>query len=152
MNFKQTITLFIAALVLLFSWGCDKDKEDLSVADTGLCLVLFHGTFQQFPLDQEPEYLEGGFDGFINRFADNIKYPAYARENGIQGNCVVHYEISEEGIVENEEIIDDPGGGIGEEVLETLEQITPGVSFSPGILFGQPVRVRKELAVKFKLQ
>ena len=82
----------------------------------------------------------------------NVTYPAEARENGIEGICVVNYEITEEGTVENIEAIQDPGGRIGESATETIGLITEGVSFSPGILNNNPVRVKKELEIRYKLE
>jgi hypothetical protein len=81
-----------------------------------------------------------------------IRYPASAREAGIQGLCIAQYEINESGEVDEIYIIEDPGGGIGTATIEALEAATPGVSFSAGAYQFEAVRVRKELRVRFKLQ
>ena len=110
------------------------------------------GNFKEVELDEAPSYIKGGYDGFLHAIAEEVSYPAEARENDIQGICIVNYEITEQGTVENIVATQDPGGGIGESAVETIESVTAGVSFSPGILNGISVRVRKGLELKYKLQ
>ncbi|MFZ1679203.1 MAG: energy transducer TonB [Saprospiraceae bacterium] len=131
--------------------SCNKD-EGTSINDTDFCLVEINGTFENVDLDEPPEYLNGGHEGFIKEILKVIKYPVEARENNIQGICILHYEITEQGTVENIVVIQDPGGGIGESAVVALETVTAGISFSPGILNGVAVRVRKELKLTYKLQ
>jgi len=137
--------------LLIISSGCEKDEEPL-IEDSGVCLVLMNGEFVETELDEMPSYLEGGKDGFYMALFSVIKYPAEAREAGIQGLCRVQYEITETGEAENIQTIEDPGGGIGAATVQALMSATPGISFSPGILNQVAVRVRKELRVRFKLQ
>ena len=54
--------------------------------------------------------------------------------------------------MENIQVVQDPGGGIGEEARSSFEEVTTGVSYSPGILDGAPVRVKKELEFRFSLE
>ena len=142
----------IALILILFIVGCKKEDDESLVNDTGLCLVEIDGNFEEIELDEVPEYLNGGKEGFLNAIYEDIVYPAEARENGIEGLCVVNYEIAVNGAVENIKAIQDPGGRIGDSTIETIELITQGVSFSPGILNGNPVRVKKELELRFKLE
>ena len=142
----------IALILILFIVGCKKEDDESLVNDTGLCLVEIDGNFEEIELDEVPEYLNGGKEGFLNAIYEDIVYPAEARENGIEGLCVVNYEIAVNGAVENIKAIQDPGGRIGDSTIETIELITQGVSFSPGILNGKPVRVKKELELRFKLE
>jgi hypothetical protein len=81
-----------------------------------------------------------------------ISYPAEARENGNEGICIIHYEITSQGAVENISVIQDPGGGIGESAAATIASVTSGISFGPGMLDGNPVRVKKGIEIKFELQ
>lgn len=145
----QLFTLFFALLIV----SCDKDKNEVITSNpVDLCLVEINGNFEEIELDEAPQFLEGGNDGFFQSLLAEVSYPADARENGIEGLCVIEYEITEEGTVENIVAQQDPGGGIGDAVIGIIESITTGVSFSPGILNSNPVRVKKEAALNFKLE
>ncbi len=144
--------MIIALGVIFIIISCDKNGDENLISDTGLCLVQIDGNFKEVELDEAPSYIKGGYDGFLHAIAEEVSYPAEARENDIQGICIVNYEITEQGTVENIVATQDPGGGIGESAVETIESVTAGVSFSPGILNGISVRVRKGLELKYKLQ
>ncbi|HLF64746.1 MAG TPA: energy transducer TonB [Saprospiraceae bacterium] len=142
---------FFLFCTLIFFVACEKD-EKLLIVDPGTCLVFVDGEFVDTELDEMPYYLDGGKDTFLLRLIHEVDYPVDARENGIQGLCIVHYEITEAGTVENIEVIEEPGGGLGIATVDALEAVTQGMSFSPGKLDGEPVRIRKEIRVRFKLE
>ena len=145
----------LVILVVIFSVAfvaCNDAEEESLINDTGLCLVEINDIFEEVELDEAPKYLNGGQDGFSQDIGTKLKYPAEARENGIEGLCVINFEITEEGMVENVVAIQEPGGGIGNASVESIESVTEGISFSPGVLNGNPVRVKKELEIKFKLE
>jgi TonB family protein len=147
-----TLIIFLNLFSLLFIFNCKKDDEKIEIEELATCLTKIDSTFQEVTLELNPEYLDGGDNGFSLNFGNTISYPSEARENGIEGFTSVNYEITEEGKVENIEIIENPGGGIGEELQSTIDEITPSISFSPGILNGNPTRVQKTLSSTFKLQ
>jgi len=64
----------------------------------------------------------------------------------------LNYEISKEGIIENVVAIKDPGGGIGASSIDALITAADGVIFTPGILNQAPVRVKKEIKIKFRIE
>lgn len=78
----------------------------------------------------------------------NIKYPAEARENNVQGVVVVDFVVDKEGVVREPKIIRDIGGGCSEEVLELVAQMPKWI---PGKQGGKAVNVSFKLPVKFKL-
>lgn len=142
----------IALIFLLLMVSCKKDGGEFLIKETDLCLVEIEGNFEEIELEENPEYLNGGDEAFRKAIGENSRYPPEARENDIEGICVINYEITKEGTVENIEALQDPGGGIGGAAVKTVELVTEGISFSPGILNGVPVRVKKELEVKFELE
>ncbi len=149
-NLIALIGFFMAATLFI---GCSDDgSDDNFVLNSDFCLVEINGQFEDVALDKNPEYLDGGDDGYLQAFYDIIKYPAEARQAGVEGVSIVHYEITVDGTVENILMIQDPGAGLGEETIEVLMQATEGISFSPGILNNNPVRVMKELRITYKLQ
>ncbi len=134
--------------------SCDDDDvtptDSISFLDE--CEVWFDGTFQEITLDVEPQFIDGGEDGFLEHVYLIMKYPAEARENSIQGLAYSSFEISEEGVVEN---VQDAGSEfeiLGNAALEPLLDLEGQEVFEPAILDGQPVRVRKTLKVRFKLE
>ena len=143
----------IIAFAVLFTFaGCDKNDDENLINETGLCLVEVDSDFIEVELDESPIYINGGHDGFVKAILEVITYPAEARENEIQGLCIVQYEIAVHGTVENIIAIQDPGGGIGGSAVAAIESATAGVSFHPGVLNGNPVRVRKAIEILYKLQ
>lgn len=150
----RSLILSFAAIGLFLLPGitaCQKEEAESTIDDTGICLVWIDGKFIEVSLDAQPEYLDGGETGFYQNLLDEINYPVEARENHIQGTCIVNYEVTEVGTVENIVAIQDPGGGIGESAIKTVATITSGISFQPGILNGSPVRVKKGISIKFRL-
>lgn len=149
----KSIMLFT---ILILSGSCNKDDEaavgDNHIEESDLCQALINGVFENVELDTPPVFLDGGEDGFIMALFDVIRYPAEARETGVEGICRLQYEITEEGMVESIEVIDEPGAGIGESAVFALESATTGISYSPGIFNGMLVRVRKELLIRYRLE
>jgi protein TonB len=83
----------------------------------------------------------------------NIKYPAIARENGIEGTAVVTFVVEKDGSVTDARLLRDPKGGTGEEALRVVNLMnTEGIKWIPGKQRGRPVRVQFNLPVKFKLE
>ena len=77
-----------------------------------------------------------------------VKYPALARENGIEGKAIVSFVIEKDGSITATEVIRGPGAGIDEEALRVVESFPKWI---PGKQRGQPVRVSFVLPVQFKL-
>ena len=44
----------------------------------------------------------------------NIKYPAIARENGVEGTCVVRFVVDSDGSISSPEVVRDIGAGCGD--------------------------------------
>jgi hypothetical protein len=142
------LTLFISSFV-----ACKKDIPlEPEVSETSLCLVEIDGKFQQHFLDQMPIFINGGDNGFLNELSKNISYPLEARENGKSGKVTVQYDIEKDGSVNNIRIILDPGFGMGEASKTSMDLIMVGKPYSPGILNGVPVKVRKEIQIIFRLE
>ncbi|MEM9544845.1 MAG: energy transducer TonB [Bacteroidota bacterium] len=145
----RAFTYFVGLLLFVMLLGCS-DEEDTILGT--MCLVEIDGVFQEVELDEMPEYLNGGNEAFSEDIGVDLNYPALARENGTEGTCVVHFEITKIGTVENIEVVEDPGDGIGEAASSAITTVTEGVSFAPGMLDGDPVRVKKDISIKFKIE
>ncbi|HFA51240.1 MAG TPA: energy transducer TonB [Bacteroidetes bacterium] len=148
------LSSLLLALVFL-AFGCKKDSDGMEeeiTIESGLCWVEVDGVFESLEVDKVPEFINGGVNGFVSAIFQYIKYPAEARENGIEGMVRLEYEITVDGEVENIVIAVDAGGGCGEASKSALEAATPGVSFFPAELNGEKVRTKKELPISFKLE
>ncbi|MCB0652155.1 MAG: energy transducer TonB [Saprospiraceae bacterium] len=84
---------------------------------------------------------------------NNIKYPAIARENGIQGRCFVTFVVEKDGSVSNIELVRDIGGQCGAESMRVVHiMANSGLKWTPGKQRGIPVRVQFNLPVHFRLE
>ena len=83
----------------------------------------------------------------------NIKYPAVARENGIEGRAILKFMVDQQGNVSKVQVLRDPGGGTGKEAERVVKMMNGmGQKWVPGKQRGKPVKVWFTLPVSFKLQ
>ncbi|MBT8189802.1 MAG: energy transducer TonB, partial [Bacteroidia bacterium] len=83
----------------------------------------------------------------------NLKYPAIARENGVEGMTVLQFVVSEDGSVKDINVVRDIGAGCGDaakKVVEGMNRLPQ--KWTPGKQRGRPVKVLYTLPVKFKLE
>ncbi len=62
----------------------------------------------------------GGRDQFKKFISENLRYPAPAREAGIEGFVMVAYDILDNGSVENQHVVKSLGYGCDEEALRLI--------------------------------
>lgn len=79
----------------------------------------------------------------------NIKYPAIARENGVEGTVVVTFVVEKDGAITDARVVRDIGAQCGDEALRIVEMMPKWV---PGKQRGRSVRVQFNLPVRFKLE
>lgn len=77
-----------------------------------------------------------------------IKYPAIARENGIEGMVVIQFLIDKKGKILNAKVVREIGGGCGKEALRIVNEMP---AWSPGKQRNEPVKVLFNLPIKFQL-
>lgn len=143
--------LIYLTFCILLMLSCSKEDNQTLASSTSLCLVEINGEFQEAELDEKPVFLNGGHEGLSQAVLEVIRYPAEARENGIEGLCILNYVITVNGEVEDIEAVEDPGGGIGASAIESFQSATQGIVFSPGILNGLSVRVKKGFRLVYKI-
>jgi TonB family protein len=98
-------------------------------------------------VEQMPDY-PGGMGQMYKYMADNVRYPHYAREAGIQGKVYVRFVVERDGRITNAEILRGIGGGCDEEALRIVRGLP---KFTPGKQRGKAVRVSYVLPISFKL-
>ena len=84
---------------------------------------------------------------------ENIRYPAVARDNGIEGTVVVSFVVDQKGNIKDAQVVRDIGGGCGQEALRIVELMNSMPNrWAPGKQRGRAVKVLFNLPVKFKLE
>lgn len=83
----------------------------------------------------------------------NIQYPYFAREKGIEGTVVVSFVVEKDGSITNPKIVKDIGEGCGIEALRVVSLMSEyNIRWAPGKNKKQAVRVAFTLPVRFKLE
>jgi TonB family protein len=99
-------------------------------------------------VEQMPEF-PGGDKGFHQFIADNVKYPAEAKEKGIRGIVYVNFIVEPDGSVSDIKVLRGIGGGCDEEAVRVVKSMP---KFKPGIQNGEAVRVSYTVPVIFRLE
>ncbi len=88
----------------------------------------------------------------IEYLMKNLKYPAIARENGVEGRVFIQFVVERDGSVTDVKIARDIGAGCGEAAVKVVQDMNNlSQAWQPGKQRGSPVRVLYTLPVTFKL-
>lgn len=98
--------------------------------------------------DKMPEF-PGGMTGLMQHFSKNIRYPAEAHTNNIQGRVVVSVIINTDGKATNAQIVQGVAPSLDAEALRVA---TTMPDWTPGTKDGKPVNVKYTFPVVFRLQ
>jgi TonB family protein len=90
----------------------------------------------------------GGMEGWNQYLMENLKYPAEAREMGIEGTVIVVFVINSDGSISNAEILRGIGGGCDEEALRVVQN---SPDWKAAKQRGKVVNSRMRLPIRFKL-
>lgn len=83
----------------------------------------------------------------------NIKYPAIARENGVEGTVVVTFVVEKDGAVTDIKVLREIGAQCGQEAARVVNLMNlEGIKWLPGKQRSRPVRVQFNLPVRFSLE
>ncbi len=99
-------------------------------------------------VEQNPEFPDGQA-ALMKYLSNNIKYPALARENNIQGKVILQFVVDENGGISDIKAARGIGGGCDEEAIRVVKSMP---KWKPGKQRGRPVKVRFTLPVSFKLE
>ena len=99
-------------------------------------------------VEQMPEF-PGGQAALLKWIGDNIKYPAIAEENGIQGRVVCTFVVERDGSVTDVQVARSIDPSLDKEAVRVLKKMPKWI---PGRQNGSAVRVKYPVPVTFKLQ
>lgn len=95
-----------------------------------------------------PEF-PGGMTGLMQHLSKNIRYPAEAHTNNIQGRVVVSVIINTDGKATNAQIVQSVAPSLDAEALRVTGTMPDWI---PGTKDGKPVNVKYTFPVVFRLQ
>ncbi|MEZ4933493.1 MAG: TonB family protein [Saprospiraceae bacterium] len=84
----------------------------------------------------------------LTHLMKNLRYPAIARENGIEGLVVIQFVVEKDGQISDAKVVRDIGAGCGQEALRVINAMP---AWEPGKQRGRKVRFQYNLPVKFAL-
>jgi len=98
-------------------------------------------------VDVQPQF--SGSQGSLHRYlSNNLRYPATAVEEGIEGKVIVEFIVCEDGSLCNERIVKSVGGGCDQEALRVIRAMP---SWKPAMKDGKPVKTYFKQPIMFKL-
>jgi len=102
-----------------------------------------------FTIVEDMPSFPGGEAKLFEYLGKSIKYPAMAKDAGVQGVVYVTFVVMENGSIENVKVLRGIGGGCDEEAVRVVKKMP---KWSPGKQRGKPVRVQYNLPIRFILR
>ena len=99
-------------------------------------------------VEQMPSY-PGGMGALMQYLSSNIKYPAIAEENGIQGRVICTFVVERDGSITDVRIAKSVDPSLDKEAMRVVSKMPRWI---PGKQNGSAVRVKFTLPVTFRLQ
>lgn len=132
--------------LLFVAIACEDRQEGITPAavETGTILEAS----EVFDVVEEAPTFPGGMEAWNKFLGENLRYPAQARNMGVEGTVYVVFEVRADGTVKNVEILRGIGAGCDEEALRVINK---SPNWNPGKQRGRTVNVRMRLPIRFKL-
>lgn len=158
-NFSITVPSLPTTLTVSFV-GFDTEEVQVKNTDAPLKIRLkttknqLPSVFKDAPAYQVLDSVEevpqpiGGRDAWHSFVARNIKYSANDRKEGIQGIVVVTFQITEEGKVNDVELLRGIGGESDQEALRVISEAPDWI---PARQNGQPIAARMRVPILFRM-
>ena len=98
-------------------------------------------------VENQPEF-PGGESALMKYLNKNIRYPAFAQENGIQGRVTVSFIVERDGSIASIEVMRSPAEELSKESIRVVQSMP---KWKPGRQRGKAVRVKYVLPITFRL-
>ena len=99
-------------------------------------------------VEQMPQF-PGGQQALFKYLSENVKYPAIAKENRIQGRVICQFVVNKDGSITDVEVV--RSGGDPSLDREAVRVIKSMPNWIPGRQKGKPIRVKYSVPVNFRL-
>ncbi len=100
-----------------------------------------------FVAEKMPEF-PGGQEALMKYLSMNVRYSAEAQKNRIGGRVIVQFVITEDGSITQEKIVRGVEASLDTEALRVVRQMP---KWSPGMEKGEPVKVRCNIPIFFRM-
>ena len=155
MNKKRTHTagrikyaLFVplaAALLIASNISCISSEKQEEISEKQESRAAEGEVFQV--VEEMPEF-PGGMAECMKWLGQNIKYPAEAKEKGVQGRVIVQFVVEKDGTIVNAKVVRGVDPDLDAEALRVVNQ---SPKWKPGKQKGEAVRVKYTLPIMFRL-
>ena len=155
MNKKRTHTagrikyaLFVplaAVLLIASNISCISSEKQEEISEKQESRAAEGEVFQV--VEEMPEF-PGGMGECMKWLGQNIKYPADAKEKGVQGRVIVQFVVEKDGTIVNAKVVRGVDPDLDAEALRVVNQ---SPKWKPGKQKGEAVRVKYTLPIMFKL-
>ncbi len=143
----------------------DTEIEELEIesseVDEGTLVEILAQTEESAPVDEDfadenkvfvivennPEF-PGGAKALMQYLSQNIRYPAFEAETGIQGRVILSFVVEKDGSITDIEEMRSPSEGLTKEAMRVVQSMP---KWTPGKQRGKAVRVKFQLPVTFRL-
>ncbi|MBQ1874964.1 MAG: energy transducer TonB [Paludibacteraceae bacterium] len=92
----------------------------------------------------------GGEQALMRFISDNVRYPAIAQENGIQGRSICQFTVEKDGSITDIQVIRSSGDETLDKEAKRVIKSMP--RWTPGKQRGKAVRVSYTIPINFRLQ
>lgn len=99
-------------------------------------------------VEQMPSF-PGGSEALMRFLNENVRYPAVAEDNGIQGRVIVEFVVERDGSITDVRVAKSVDPLLDKEAVRVLRSMP---KWKPGTQNGKPVRVKYTTPVTFRLQ
>ena len=99
-------------------------------------------------VEQMPMF-PGGPEALFNYLSENITYPKECEDVCVQGRVVVTFVVEKDGSITNAEVVKSVYPPLDEEALRVVKDMP---KWTPGMMNGEPTRVKYTVPVTFRLE
>ena len=99
-------------------------------------------------VEEMPQF-PGGERGLQRFIASNLRYPAQAAGNDIQGNVIVNFLVNTDGLISNIKVVFGVNRDLDAEAVRVIRKMP---RWKPGRQSGKNVRVSYTVPIKFRIQ
>ena len=138
--------LSMLSIILFVTLACSEEKS--SQASITEKSVQTEAQRELFTIVEAHPTYEGGFDAFYKYVMSEIRYPAQARNAGIEGTVKVQFDIERDGSISNAKALNSLGKAVDQEAIRV---ITKAPGFKAGTQRGRTVSSTMMMPITFKL-
>lgn len=106
------------------------------------------GNAHQYTIPEASAEFKGGIERFYRFLASNVRYPASARINNIQGKVFLTFVVEKDGSLANIKVLRSPNDDLAGEAIRVLK-LSP--QWVPGQQHGIPARQQYTVPINFSL-